>query len=391
MASRSESDLLELVRLAYAGALDPTVWRAFLARYAAMLDGATVWFMFFDRRTNDSWVSAEVGPASDAGAMRDYNEYYRTRNPLITRRTHYMQPGLINVSQARYPVEKFLRTEFYNDFCRPLDVGCAIGACILETQGVCAHISCLRSLRSGLFRKREVQFLRPLLPHIQRALQIHLRLKGLRLDHETQADAVDRLQTGVFFVTGEGRVLFANASARRLLETRDGLTITAGILSAQSHADWKALRRMIAACGRSARGEGLSSGGLLQIARPSLRNPLSVLVAPTAPSLTYPTVPPGCVTVLVRDPDELQDTSVILARQYRLTPVESKLASLLLQGHAIDVSGEHLAISRETARTHLKAILKKSGTNRQSEFVRTMMKGLPGNVVMNGPLGDARS
>ena len=380
MVSRSESDVLELVRLVYAAGVNPAAWAPFLERYAAALGGSSVWFMFWNQRTKDSWVSAEVGVASDAGAMSDYNRYYRSRNPLIVRRTHYMRPGLINVSQARYPVEKFVRTEFYNDFCKRLDIGCAIGACILETNGICAHISCMRSLRAGLFRRSDVRFLRPLIPHIQRALQIHLRLKGLRLEQHAEASALDQLSVGVFLVSSDGRVLLANSSAQRLLAARDGLSVTSSGLVTSSASERKTLTTLIAEAARTARGEGMHPGGLLRVSRPSLRQSYSLLVAPTVPVMAYPALLPGCVTVLVRDPEETFGGGHLLAQQHGFTSTETKLAELLLQGQTLEVSGDLLAITRETAKTHLKSLLRKSRTNRQSEFVRSATRSLAGHL-----------
>lgn len=54
---------------------------------------------------------------------------------------------------------------------------------------------------------------------------------------------------------------------------------------------------------------------------------------------------------------------------YGLTGTEASLTSLLLQGHALARVAERLGIRLATARSHLKAVLAKTGTHRQSELV----------------------
>ena len=62
---------------------------------------------------------------------------------------------------------------------------------------------------------------------------------------------------------------------------------------------------------------------------------------------------------------------------YGLTPRESRLADLLLEG--LDVRGiaERLDITIETVRFHMKRVLAKTGTRRQTELSQLMLS-LPG-------------
>jgi DNA-binding CsgD family transcriptional regulator len=62
---------------------------------------------------------------------------------------------------------------------------------------------------------------------------------------------------------------------------------------------------------------------------------------------------------------------------YRLTPTEARLADLLLGGLEVRAVADHLGITIETARFHLKRVLAKTGTHRQTELVRLMLT-LPG-------------
>jgi DNA-binding CsgD family transcriptional regulator len=62
---------------------------------------------------------------------------------------------------------------------------------------------------------------------------------------------------------------------------------------------------------------------------------------------------------------------------YGLTPTEARLADLLLEGLEVRDIANRLTMTLETARFHLKRVLAKTGTRRQTELMRLMLS-LPG-------------
>jgi DNA-binding CsgD family transcriptional regulator len=64
----------------------------------------------------------------------------------------------------------------------------------------------------------------------------------------------------------------------------------------------------------------------------------------------------------------------LLGRAFRLTEAEARLASSLAAGDGIDAASDRLAISRETARTQLRAVFAKTGTHRQAELVALLSR-----------------
>jgi DNA-binding CsgD family transcriptional regulator len=61
--------------------------------------------------------------------------------------------------------------------------------------------------------------------------------------------------------------------------------------------------------------------------------------------------------------------AAILAKTFRLTPSEAKLACIIARGAPPDIAARELKISRETARNQLKSVFAKTDTHRQSELV----------------------
>jgi DNA-binding CsgD family transcriptional regulator len=66
--------------------------------------------------------------------------------------------------------------------------------------------------------------------------------------------------------------------------------------------------------------------------------------------------------------------AAILARTFRLTPSEAKLASVIARGASPEIAARELRISRETARNQLKSVFAKTDTHRQSELVALLLQ-----------------
>jgi DNA-binding CsgD family transcriptional regulator len=66
--------------------------------------------------------------------------------------------------------------------------------------------------------------------------------------------------------------------------------------------------------------------------------------------------------------------AAILARTFRLTPAEAKLACVIARGASPGIAARELKISRETARNQLKSVFAKTETHRQSELVALLLQ-----------------
>jgi DNA-binding CsgD family transcriptional regulator len=82
--------------------------------------------------------------------------------------------------------------------------------------------------------------------------------------------------------------------------------------------------------------------------------------------------------VFISDPDAKPTSrAVVLRALYGLTPTECRLIDYLVQGHEVASAADLMRITVETARFHLKAIFRKTGTARQSHLIRLVLE-LPG-------------
>jgi DNA-binding CsgD family transcriptional regulator len=66
--------------------------------------------------------------------------------------------------------------------------------------------------------------------------------------------------------------------------------------------------------------------------------------------------------------------AAILAKTFRLTPSEARLACIIARGAPPHIAAQELNISRETARNQLKSVFAKTDTHRQSELVALLLQ-----------------
>ena len=67
----------------------------------------------------------------------------------------------------------------------------------------------------------------------------------------------------------------------------------------------------------------------------------------------------------------------LLRAMYALTAAEARLAACVAQGFGVNEAAARLGITRNTARTQLKAVFAKLGVDRQAGVVRLLTSGLP--------------
>jgi DNA-binding CsgD family transcriptional regulator len=370
--SLGEGRLVRLVGEIYESAGDRTRWSTFLATFREAIGASAVHFAIDDFVSQNSIVTEFLG--HDPHFIALYAEYYASRDVWVRDRPPPAS-GETVVGHRLIRDEELAKTEFYADFLRPQGLFHVAAGRIFRERTTSVDLAALRPKQRGPFGAEEEQLLRALVPHLQRAVQIHRRLASAQLTSRSLAESMDRLLYGVILLDEGGQVLLANRIARGLLAARDGLTDDRGVLGASNRAESSALGRLVGEALEAAAGRGLGSGGVARVSRRDGRRALSLLVAPfkkEGPDLFGGRHP--AVVVFVSDPDRRFDSpSEMLVRLHGLSPAEAKVAVEVLEGGSLSEIAERLGSTRNTAHTHLKRIFDKTGTRRQSDLVRLLV------------------
>ena len=274
----SEDMLFRLVERIYDAAIAPELWPAFLEALAEVMDGHLANLAHTDARGEKIIFGATA--RFDPEARREYDEHYATLDPWFKSATAkgLIRTGEIELGQRLVSANDYQKTGFYNDFGRGYGFDAGLSVILRMDHNVAAAVSVTQ--RGREFGDAELALVRRLLPHLQRALQIHERLTGLAHQRSAAEEVIDRLPFGVVLVDASGRAVLVNRAAQQILDCPDGLMLRDKSLVTTTVPQTTELRTLIAGAIAVSRGELLRSGGALAIGRPSLKRQLQLLVTP---------------------------------------------------------------------------------------------------------------
>ena len=132
-------------------------------------------------------------------------------------------------------MEKVADSEFGRLVLQPAGLVHALGAALQPGEGVFVSLWFFRAA-SRPFREADGQTLAAWLPHVAPAFTIQQRVSSAEYASTASAAAFDRLALGAVLVDESARPLIINRLAERILAAGDGLRVTGGALSANSHA-----------------------------------------------------------------------------------------------------------------------------------------------------------
>ena len=129
-------------------------------------------------------------------------------------------------------------------------------------------------------------------------------------------------------------------------------------------------------------GDGVECPSDVLVMRPSGRRPYHVIASPLRQRpRPLAGIPAPVALVLIRDPEQQRPIGLDALKQgYALTSREAELALSLTEGETLQRTADRLGMTYETARTHLRHILSKTGTSRQAELMTLLQRmsvGLP--------------
>lgn len=357
-----ENGIAALISAIYDAAADFGRWPDAL-RLIAETCGARA--AVLTRQGENSGQSWSVAPLCDSAYYESYARHYHRINP-IWYRTSSSQAGTVQTDDMIMPRNDFTRTEFYNDFLVPQRLGSVLNAVALVEEGRQTAIALHRRKQ---FEPEHVQLYRLLVPHLQRAVQLNIKIAEMQMCSTASLEALDR---GTLLVNKSARVVFADYPAERLCTSSGPLKISEGILCAHRADDTALLHSIIT---RSVlRGSDAGAGGQLYLPCESGKRPISILVIPLrSDDVPFFAAERAVAVVFVTDPNRQSEAfSSKIQRQFGLTPAETAFAVELLDGHGIQAAADRLGIMRSTGRTHLARIFEKTHTHRQAELVRLM-------------------
>jgi DNA-binding CsgD family transcriptional regulator/PAS domain-containing protein len=375
MQKISQQKVLDLIGSLYdiAHQASAEAWTAFYAEMAELLDcGPGGIWLSFPQVGKFEFVCHNL----DLKGLAEYYDGYEETSPFRGR-LMALRPGDSFERRREMPDEDWVKTEFYKDYLARYDVFNFRHQALFEAGDAIVGITFTKPRANPEFTGDQLATFEFLTPHIKRAFGLFANFLAVNREVRVLAEAFDRIPQCVLIVDPEEKVVFANHSGQELLARKDGLELTRDRrLKASSGSDNRELR---AALSRALTGDGDNKAhqpeSRIRIARPSGQRELELMIAPFHDHNLFSDGSESLGIVFISDTELRAPVEATLGHIHGLTPAESKIASLLANGHSLGEICQLLDIKPNTARTHLKHIFGKTGTNRQSELVKLILSG----------------
>jgi DNA-binding NarL/FixJ family response regulator len=370
-----EHEALGLVDAIYQAAIEPKRWPSFLTRLGEKIGADALCIFLRYPQVNDPGQVFSVGvePALELA----YTHYYFAKVPWAAR-AGAIKEGTVAVGEDVICFEELQKTEFYNDWLRPRGLRYLLGANIRNRGGASfLNLGAVRSTGARPFGPGEQRLCARLVPHLQRAVNIHERTHQIAAERDALRQTLDRLSIAVITTDAQGRVSWLNPAAEEVVRQRDGLMVDRSGLSALSPCENPRLRKLIVDAGQSSSASRPVFGGALSVTRPSGRRPLNVLVTSLRRAGGERVSSKPVAAIFVSDPEQRGEVPIASLRGlYGLTPAEASLAALLGAGWTLAEAAHRLGIVLSTARTQLRSIFAKTDTHQQAALVRLITGGV---------------
>lgn len=353
----------DLVYAVYDAALAPERWPAVLSRIGAAFDAEGATIIFYSGVAQAEFIaSPELAPMIEVYLKEEW--WRRDIHAQRAIESHMTSGDVLDDFGIATP-EEIETLPIYADFFSRVGLGWIMSSVMLPDLDMFVGLTVPRAKRKGPYGPEEIERLRALGRHVEQSLRLSLRIANLELAQGVALRALAELETGVYALDADGRLVFENPAGQAqfsdLFAVVDGRVTT---LDPAAHPRFAALidaaREPEAAephppscllVGADGRRVVVAALPLTEASRQRIGARAQTLV------LTTPVARGRMV-----DPALLRDI-------FGLSLGEARLASLIGGGLAVRAAAGRLGVAESTARIVLKRVFRKLGVNRQAELV----------------------
>lgn len=332
-----------------------------------------------------------IGPAAGAGFglvagtnLRFLGEYQREYHRIDPFASEAVVARLHDLGRAALSGEVFADAElqssdFYNQFLsRYGDLFHGVGGSFPIGEHTRAHIWLLRP-HGQAFNEIERRRMDVFFAHARAALRQRRWLVQMERERDAALAWMDCWSDATFVLDANGCVVITNLMAERMLRAGNVLALSNGRLRPARHGDQDWLGPALTQLVIASRNHGGEATRCLAVPGRTSPSPLHAILTmlPETPGRQSDGVPR--IALILRDlrsalphfePDQLKDL-------FGFTVAEARVANALLSGQSIESISKAGQVRRDTIRGHVKRMLFKTGTKRQGDLQKMLVKALP--------------
>lgn len=326
---------------------------------------------------------------TDARFLDEYQREYHRVDPFasdsVVTRLHEL--GRAALSDEVVRDAELQSSPYYSQFLSRFgDLFHGVGGALSLGEHASAQIWLLRP-RGRAFEEDDRARMDVFFAHARVALRQRRWLMQIERERNAALAWLDCWNDPSFVVDARGQVVLANLMAERLLHAGDLLALRQGRLvpGRNCESDWltPALRDVVAA----ARANGGQATHCLALPQESGHTPMHAVLTclPTPADRSAAAYPQ--VALILRD---LRDSVPRYSLEqlhdlFGFTAAEARVANALLAGDSVEDIASRSQVRCDTVRAHVKRMLAKTGSRRQSDLQKLLVKALPN---LRGLVGD---
>jgi DNA-binding CsgD family transcriptional regulator len=265
---------------------------------------------------------------------------------------------------------------FYKDFLLTMPAEHLLCAVLSDGTGPLRappmHLSLFRRPDQADFSAQDVQNLAAIYPHLHRAFDLHWQMKAAQEQLGVFHRSLDSMDFGVSFFDTAGQLSFANKATQHIA-ARAGSTWGNTYFLAERSAPTPAAPAAHDALGTLLLAAATGEGGSRILGGDTMAQVMALALPVSAPAKNGAGDARAAVMLLLIDRQGRADAAVgFVIQAFGLSPAESRLLPLLVQGQTPIEMAQSLDLKLPTVRSQLSAIFAKTGTTRQQELIRLL-------------------
>jgi DNA-binding CsgD family transcriptional regulator/PAS domain-containing protein len=354
-----------LIRLIYAGALEPRPWLGLLKEIRRRLGCFHTNISFHRKSAPLGHVEAVLDTDADPAMLQEMYEKYAALDPVPYQE---LEPGRLYLKHDLFGAADV----FYREYLCPVGLHEIAMLPISEPGGTRAWLTCGRDDHRP-FTAAECRSLGAMSAHMSLALRTYAALASAATERDIYKEAVSGISIGTLLIDRGGHVIRIDAAAERILARQSDLSIDGGgrlrLRHQPGHAE---LQRIIGHAIEERMADG--SPGFSRAMRISDHGHLGLLIRSIPPTASSTNERSAAAVLYISDMrSESTAPASKLMELFQLSATEAALAMQLARGRTLTDAAIVLNLSEQTARTYSKHIFSKTGTHRQAELVRLIL------------------
>ncbi len=269
--------------------------------------------------------------------------------------------------------------EEYTSFVVSADYYYNGGAILFMDEVRSAAIALQRTRQMGVWSKSEMDRLNLIVPHLQRAINIHKEFIRLQTREQALRNGLDRLLMGLILFDKNLQPIYINPVAESILNYHPAISLKNNKVYAHEFVFTENIHKaLLLAISSSKDMDPAETSTSMGLKHPNCATILPMIISPVEEMLhdfgaegSY-----AHAVMCFSDPDRTHPIEAEkLADIYALTSAEASVAIAIANGIKPEEIAQMNNVAISTVRSHIKSIYQKLGINTQAELVKILLTG----------------